>query len=261
MINNSRDVAGRRELIYTGFGISPVILIAAKFNFGDQVASILNYGLINLKDDMNIFVLSTGRCGSTSFIMACRHITNFTCAHESRTWMLGDNRFDYPKNHIEADNRLSWLLGRLDKIYGDNAIYIHLKRNENDTARSLVKRYSRGIMRAYRGGGILLKLPRESDPMAVALDYCHTVNSNIELFLGNKTKTMVINLEDINRDFPAFYKFIGAEGDISAALAEFNNHYNTRKMPPISEKKKIVPRIILKVKRLIIKLPRYFKDA
>jgi hypothetical protein len=180
---------------------------------------------------MNIFVLNTGRCGSTSFIMACRHITNFTCAHESRTGKLEDDRFAYPENHIEADNRLSWLLGRLDKIYGDHAIYIHLKRNENDTARSLVKRYSRGIMRAYRKGGILLKLPRESDPMAVALDYCHTVDSNIELFLRDKTKTMVINIEDISRDFTAFWKLIGAEGDIHAALAEFNNHYNTRKAP------------------------------
>jgi hypothetical protein len=218
-------------------------------------------GLINPKEFMNVFVLSTGRCGSTSFIMACRHITNFTCAHESRTWMLGEDRFGYPENHIEADNRLSWLLGRLDKTYGDHAIYIHLKRNENDTARSLIKRYSSGIMRAYRKGGILMGLSSEDNPMAVALDYCHTVNCNIDLFLRDKTKTMVINLEDINQDFPAFWKLIGAEGDINAALAEFNNYYNTRKMPQINKNGKIIPRFLLKIKRLIVKLPRYLKDA
>ena len=210
---------------------------------------------------MNIFILNTGRCGSTTFIMACRHITNFTCGHESRTSMLGEDRFDYPENHIEADNRLSWLLGRLNKTYGDNAVYIHLKRNEKDTARSLIKRYSSGIMRAYRRGGILLGLQGESDPMAVALDYCDTVNSNIELLLKDKTKKMEINIENIDRDFPIFWKFIGAEGDISAALAEFNNYYNTRKMPPISKKEKIVPRILLKLKRLIVKLLGYIRDT
>ena len=100
---------------------------------------------------MNIFILNTGRCGSTTFIQACKHITNFSCAHESRTAILGKERMDYPDDHIEADNRLSWLLGRLDKKYGDDPFYVHLKRNENDTARSFTRRYSSGIIKAYRG--------------------------------------------------------------------------------------------------------------
>ena len=210
---------------------------------------------------MNIFVLSTGRCGSTTFIMACRHITNFTCAHESRTGRLGADRFNYPENHIEADNRLSWLLGRLDTAYGDNAFYVHMKRNENDTARSLIKRYSSGIMRAYRFGGILLKLPKDSDPMVVAVDYCHTVNSNIELFLKDKMKTMVFNIENADRDFPVFWKLIGAEGDMNAAMTEFNNFYNVRKMPQINKKANILQRIVFKLKRLIDKLPGFIKDV
>ena len=224
-------------------------------------ATILNLSPVNSKDDMNVFVLNTGRCGSTTFIEACNHITNFTCAHESRTWMLGEDRFDYPDNHIEADNRLAWLLGRLERAYADNAVYIHLKRNENDTARSLIKRYSTGIMRAYRFGGILLKLPKDSDPMTVALDYINTINSNIELFLRDKTKTMEIHLENIQQDFTAFWKFIGAEGDIDAALAEFDVNYNARKMPQIPPKKKFIPRVFLKLKRLFAKLPAYIRNA
>jgi hypothetical protein len=210
---------------------------------------------------MNVFVLNTGRCGSTSFIMACSHIKNFTCAHESRTALLGEDRFDYPENHIEADNRLSWLLGRLDKTYGDNAFYIHLKRNEEDTARSYVRRFSSGIMKAYRRGGILMGLLGESDQMAVALDYCHTVNSNIELFLKDKTRKMEINLENINHDFIAFWNFIGAEGELDAALAEFNNRYHAAKIPQSNRKNNIVARILLKIKRLFIKLPRFVRDA
>ncbi len=56
---------------------------------------------------MDVFVLCTGRCGSTTFIKACAHITNYTAAHESRTGLLGSDRLDYPGKHIEADNRLS----------------------------------------------------------------------------------------------------------------------------------------------------------
>ena len=211
---------------------------------------------------MNIFILSTGRCGSTTFIKACSHITNFTSAHESRSGLLGDDHFNYPENHIEADNRLSWLLGRLNKAYGDNAIYIHLKRNDNDTARSCTKRYSDGIIKAYRGEGILLGLPEKSDPMSVALDYCHTVNSNIEVFLKIKSQKMEVNLENIDQDFTAFWELIGAKGDLSAALAKFNINYNSTDQLKRSNKgKRIAPRALHKLKRLIIKFPDYIKHS
>ena len=85
---------------------------------------------------MNVFVLSTGRCGSTTFIKACSHITNYSSAHESLSTRTGKQRLNYPENHIEADNRLSWLLGRLDNTYGDDAFYVHLNRNIEDTIAS-----------------------------------------------------------------------------------------------------------------------------
>ena len=85
---------------------------------------------------MNIFVLNTGRCGSTTFIKACQHIQNFTASHESRSVFTGNQRLAYPRNHIEADNRLSWFLGKLDQEYGDNAVYVHLLRDRAATARS-----------------------------------------------------------------------------------------------------------------------------
>ncbi|MGC1249126.1 MAG: hypothetical protein WA865_23155, partial [Spirulinaceae cyanobacterium] len=139
---------------------------------------------------MNIFVLNTGRCGSTTFIEACKHISNFSSAHESRSKLLGEDRLNYPNNHIEADNRLSWVLGRLDKVYGNDAVYIHLKRDDNATARSFVKRFSKGIIKSYKDGVLMGSLdqdaPSNDAPMSVALDYCDTVNSNIELFLKDK---------------------------------------------------------------------------
>ena len=105
---------------------------------------------------MNVFVLCTGRCGSTTFARACSHIENFGVAHESRCAQLGDSRFAYPENHIEVDNRLSWLLGRLDRAYGDDAFYVHLRRPDQQVAASFLNRYRGGIIRAYRGEGILM---------------------------------------------------------------------------------------------------------
>ena len=162
-----------------------------------------------------------------TFIKACQHISNFTSLHESRCDQLGDARLAYPDNHIEADNRLSWFLGKLDKQYGDNAIYVHLKRNNNDTATSYAKRlFPGGIIPAYRKG-ILQHLPDDTPDLSVSLDYCDTVNSNIELFLKDKTRKMEFHLENAKQDFKKFWDFIDAKGDLDSALAEFNIAYNS----------------------------------
>lgn len=60
---------------------------------------------------MNVFVLTTGRSGSTTFYKACRHISNYTCGHESNWSLIGKERLNYPENHIEVDNHLVWMLG------------------------------------------------------------------------------------------------------------------------------------------------------
>jgi len=106
----------------------------------------------------------------------------------------------------------------------------------------------------------MMELSERSDPMSVVLDYCHTVNSNIELFLKDKTRKLEINLENIDRDFIQFWRFIGAEGDIDAALAEFNIRYNASKKSERDIISNAIPRLLLKLKRLIIKLPSYLRD-
>lgn len=179
---------------------------------------------------MNVFVLCTGRCGSTTFIKACSHISNYSAAHESRAAFLGSDRLAYPKWHIEADNRLSWLFGRLDRAYGDSAYYVHLCRDATETARSFVRRYEGGIIKAYRGMGIIMGLSEDSDPMSVAIDYCDTVNSNISAFLKNKSKVMRVDLEKAKEVFPDFCSWIGADVDMEAALAEFDIWYNASKV-------------------------------
>lgn len=174
---------------------------------------------------MNIFILNTGRCGSTTFIKACEHIINYTCAHESLLTEIGAQRFNYPPDHIEADNRLSWLLGRLDDAYADNAFYVHLTRNPEDTARSFSKRVDFGIMKAYEQG-ILLHEHHINPAIDMANDYIETVDNNIRLFLKDKSNKMDISIETIQSDFTDFWNRIGAEGDLDKALDEWQKNYN-----------------------------------
>ncbi len=174
---------------------------------------------------MNIFILNTGRCGSTTFIKACQHIDNYSAAHESRSTLIGEQRLSYPENHIEADNRLSWILGRLDSVYGDKAFYAHLSREKNTTAESFAKRNEFGIMKAYREG-ILMQEQKNDSALELAHDYIETIESNIALFLKDKTHTLEFNLENAEQDFARFWQAINAQGDLEAALAEWNTSYN-----------------------------------
>lgn len=199
---------------------------------------------------MNVFVLNTGRCGSLTFTKACRHIANYTVAHESRSHLLGRARLDYPDNHIEVDNRLSWFLGRLDARYGDSAIYIHLKRNDAATATSFVRRYSEGIIDAYRRS-VLMALSEDSLPESVCLDYCYTVNKNIELFLKGKSRTITLELESIKSDFPRFWQLVSAEGDLDAALREFEVTYNAS---PVARVKPATTRTFRSLTRKVAKV-------
>jgi hypothetical protein len=176
---------------------------------------------------MNIFVLTTGRAGSVAFIAACHHIKNFSAAHESRVHLIGEDHFNYPDNHIEADNRLSWFLGTLDSKFGDHAMYVHLTRDRETVAKSYLKRYDyeRGIMKAYHQG-ILRGNTTGLDPLDICLDYCDAVNENIRHFLKDKTHTMDIQLEKILEQFPVFWERIGASGDLKASLQEWSQPRN-----------------------------------
>lgn len=175
---------------------------------------------------MNVFILNTGRCGSTTFIEACRHITNFTAGHETRIQRLGPDRLAYPDNHIEADNRLSWLLGRLDATYNDNAYYVHLTRDREQVAASFAKRTEFGIMKAYWEGVLLHEEQPGAAALAAARDYIDTVEANIALFLKDKSHTMKFRLETAKDDFHRFWNWIGAAGDFDKALVEWAVHHN-----------------------------------
>lgn len=176
-------------------------------------------------------MLCTGRSGSSSFIEACKHISNYTSAHESLSDKLGAERFNFPTFHIEADNRLNWQLGQLEKTYGQNAFYVHLKRDAEATAKSFLKRFlmPKSMIYAYANG--IKKLPpeiiNEKDRYQICLDYVETVNANIEVFLKDKPHQINIDLKHIQYGFQQFWKNINAEGNLNLALSEFDKSHNS----------------------------------
>jgi len=172
----------------------------------------------------NVFVLSTGRCGSTTFIRAASHMTNFTAGHEGRSRMVGDERMAFPADHIEADNRLSWMLGRLDRAYGESGRYVHLMRDPAAAAKSFEERRGVGIIAAYRSGILM----NSAEPwQRVCEDYVATVTTNIQAFLNDKPHTMTFRLENAKEDWPAFWEWIGAQGDLAASMEEWNTAHNS----------------------------------
>jgi hypothetical protein len=62
--------------------------------------------------------------------------------------------------------------------------------------------------------------------METARDYCRTITANIETFLRDKTKKMTFRVENAKEDFKRFWEFVGAEGDLDAALGEWDVMHN-----------------------------------
>lgn len=180
---------------------------------------------------MRVFVLSTGRCGSTTFHRACTHLTNYTSGHETRKGRYGDDRFDYPDGHVESDNRLSWLLGSLGARFApEETVYVHLTRDREQVAQSFLRRwdstYRAGIITAFAHGILQRGKWPEDDRLEVCRSYVDAVNDNIREFLRSQPRAVRVRLEQAAGDFPAFLDAIGAEGDLDAAAAEWGTAHN-----------------------------------
>ena len=194
---------------------------------------------------MRVFVLTTGRTGSTTFARACAHAENFTAGHETAAHRI-ESRLDYPDHHIEVDNRLAFFLGLLHERY-PSARYVHLRRDPDlvassysaravdswpiharlrDAVRRIPGRYGWSLTSAF-SHGILIRDRRLTPPelersVRLLID---ATNANITEFLRDKP-SMEIRIDTASAQFPAFWQWIGARGDYDAALGEFSVRHN-----------------------------------
>lgn len=205
--------------------------------------------------NMRVFILCTGRSGSMAFSAACKEINNYTVGHESRSRRLGADRFAYPDNHIEADNRLAWFTGALDREFGNDAFYVHLIRDRNKTVASYNRKWVRygSIIKAYCEGIHQITLHRldKQRRLEVVEDFYDNVNENIRQFLKDKKQVLTIDLEDIQEEFPRFWHAIGAEGDLGKALETFEFRHNRSKTGSIKKVRHEAKYQIMRLRRRI----------
>lgn len=176
-----------------------------------------------------VFVVGTGRCGTTTFARACGHLDNWSAGHETNAKQLGADRFVYPRQHIEVDSRLSWFLGDLVDLY-PRALYVHLYRDPEDTARSIASRWHGGAISFSRAFGESMVMQGRTDDPEVRLECARfqvqTVNANIRLALnGGAVARMEVNIVEPTA-FRSFLRTIDAEGDIEQAVATFGQRHN-----------------------------------
>jgi len=197
----------------------------------------------------NIFVLNAGRSGSASFAQACSHILNHSSGHETKSWEVGVTRLQYPKHHIEVDNKISWMLGLLDAKYGDDAYYVHLIRNRSNVVDSWNQLWNHSFSNIrFFSEGVLSNVPdllSESQKRLASEHLYDAVNANIELFLKDKTNVITIQFEDVESRFRQFWTEIGAEGNLEGALSEFKVRHNASlRSDAVAEKDKAFKREI-----------------
>lgn len=195
---------------------------------------------------MRIFCLTTGRSGSTTFAKAMAHANNFTSGHETRLGYLGAARLDYPEWHAEADNRLAWMLGSLEKRFADEPTYVHLTRDRDELVKSLSIRYhspstpsivksvlkgrlprSHFIMDAFGYGIVVPGQTYDGEGWTrVAEMFVDVVTDNISGFLRGKSKVIEIKLEEPEQSFARLWDTAQVQGDFEAAVHEWSIRHN-----------------------------------
>jgi hypothetical protein len=187
---------------------------------------------------MKVFVLGTGRNGTKTFARACEHLTNYSVSHNTIREGAGfDHKMralESKDNHIEVDDRFSWLLPVLERLHGADAYYVHLWRDTAKVVRSYTKprrlHLQGSLLNTFYHG--ILGTPVEKRKVSVAdaekagALCVEVINKNIEHFLAGKPHQIFIDIDHPAEKFRRFLEEIGAEGDVDAAVAEFETIYD-----------------------------------
>ena len=166
---------------------------------------------------MRVFVTGTGRCGTTTFYQACRHITNYTSAHETEAGRIPS--YQYPDRHIEVSHLLVVGIPFIRQHFPDS-VWVHLTRSREACIQS-IRGQLWGEVAAWSREWYLTDHPALVYEAAQA--YYDRVIELCQVLLPD---AITIPIERAREWFPYFWHKIGAEGDMDAALNEFDRAYN-----------------------------------
>jgi hypothetical protein len=167
---------------------------------------------------VRVFVVGTGRCGSTTFARAAAHAANYTAAHESS--IPAD--LEFPDRHVEVSPRLTWVLPKLVERYSTDVLYVHLRRRRTEVIESWLRRGR------HRGPGIWERLVYHTlpDDYRRTCELCHDAMTGMIGRCLAATDHVTMWLHSIRQSWDRFWRRIGAEGDYRGSLAEWNTFHN-----------------------------------
>lgn len=169
---------------------------------------------------MRVFIVSTGRCGSTTFSHACKHIDGFTSAHETNNTDT-NILFDYPDDHIESDPRLFWKLPQVIEKY-PNAFWVHLIRDKETCVPSLARRRSLEWFAKFQAVHKIL------DSTQMAERYYDFTNSMIKSFLTvTNTAYMTMQCPPTEVEWQIFLQKINKVEYFDTTYPEWSIKYNS----------------------------------
>lgn len=172
-----------------------------------------------------IFVLSPGRTATVAISRFFHYAEGWTSSHESRTGSLARDRFPYPDRHVEADNRLAWMLGHLYHHHGDaTSLIVIVERDIPEIGRSYARRYLTpdGLARAW-SDGIIRSGRRDED---TAADMAETVYANLALCHVLFPRVMVVQQSDLGPGLEAVWRTAAMTGDLAEAQATLGHKVN-----------------------------------
>lgn len=165
---------------------------------------------------MNCFVVGTGRCGTSSFYQAAKHIKGWTAGHETAATYVGP--LVYPKKHIEVNAQLVYRIPSLLREYPE-ARWVHLIRDRDACIRSLaVEAFE--TMQAFAYHWFQTR-NHHAVPAAAEAFYDQT-NELISTLLPN---AFVIRIEELQERWTEFCSWLGVSC-AGTVVSEFSRAYN-----------------------------------
>lgn len=177
---------------------------------------------------MRIFVVGTGRCGTSTFYHAACHATNYTVGHESRAGTIND--YLYPDHRIEVSSHLAFAVPVLRATHSIARIgasggcrFVHLIRELASCVSSMaaVREAIRSLAFGIAEGNVNTQSGKDFRRWAAWL--YDLVNANIAATAADAFR---LELERAEERWLDCWEFMGCEGDFEASLAEWRWKYN-----------------------------------
>lgn len=165
-----------------------------------------------------VFVVGTGRCGTSTFYQACLHATNYLSRHEA--YAIGDcPPFFFPEHpSIEIGSTLTMFIPRLKRRF-PQARWVHLQRERQACCESIAREcHEESVGFAKRW---LWK--SEINPVRAAEIFYDSVNDLCQSLLP---EAFHLQLETVEQQWLDCWKFMNCVGDFSSSLSVWRRKYN-----------------------------------